>query len=326
MAKNTNGIAEIAKAQNKQFKSIMRLYEKYHGFAYEIIIGKDTHLIAWKQPASQLYDEVKKIGIDQVVVKYNFDAVEASRSKPNADVETIQEDLDVDINEQFKALKLFLDMLFDPKCHSQSLVVAGPGGIGKSYEIFEYLEKEGHVFKLVKGYSSPRALFNTLRNNQDSTVIFDDCDAIWEAPESLNILKSAMETNRKGKRIVCWNLADQDEEFEFNGQVVFLSNKDFFKAASKNKHIAAVLTRVLFVQITNNAEQVMRRIETVALKQHPTEANLRKACLEFMKQEKYNRVSKSIRLYEHLANIFRKFGEQQFDLLAKETMRGARLN
>lgn len=118
MAKNTNGIAEIAKTQNKRFKSITRLYEKYHGFAYEIVIDEDTHLIAWKQPASQLYDEVKKIGIDQVVVKYNFDAVEASRSKPNADVETIQEDLDVDINEQFKALKLFLDMLFDPKCHS----------------------------------------------------------------------------------------------------------------------------------------------------------------------------------------------------------------
>jgi hypothetical protein len=325
MAKNTNGIAEIAKTQNKQFKSITRLYEKYHGFAYEIVIGKDSHLIAWKQPASQLYDEVKKIGIDQVVVKYNFDAVEASRVKPGADVNEIQEDADVDINEQFQALDLFLDMLFDRKCQSQSLVIAGPGGIGKSFEVFEYLEKHGHSFKLVKGYSSPRALFNTLRNNADSTVIFDDCDAIWEAPESLNILKSAMETNRKGKRIVCWNLADQDEEFEFNGQVVFLSNKDFFKAAQKNKHIAAVLTRVLFVQITNNAEQVMRRIEHVAAKQHPNNAEMRKACLEFMKQEKYARVSKSIRLYEHLANIFTKFGKEKFELLAKETMRGARL-
>ena len=324
MAKNTNGIAEIAKTQNKQFKSIKRLYEKYHGFAYEITIGKETHIIAWKQPASELYDEVKKLGIETVAIKYNFDAIEASKVKENSDVEHVEEDGDIDINEQFQAIDLFLDMMFDPKCDAKALVVAGPGGIGKSYEIFDYLEKKDIRYKLVKGYSSPRALFNTLQANAEGTVIFDDCDAIWETPESLNLLKSAMETNRKGKRLVCWNLAGEDEEFEFNGQIVFLSNKDFFKVAQKNKHVAAVLTRVLFVQITSNAKQVMARIEKVAAFQD-SDVTLRNACLEFMKQEKYNRISKSIRMYENLAKVYKKFGQDKFEVLSKEIMRGARL-
>lgn len=324
MAKNTKGITEVAKTQNKKFKLIKRLYPApYYGAAYRIIIGSDEHLISWKQGVEQLFDEVKKVGIDDVVIKYNYDVVQASHAKPNADPEHVQEDLDVNINEQFEAIRKFLDMIFDPKCKQKALVVAGDGGIGKSHEVFEYLEMQSE-YKLVKGYSSPKALFNTLKRYKDGTLLFDDCDAIWEAPDALNLLKSAMETNQKGKRIVCWNLANEDEEFEFNGQIIFLSNKDFFKVAAKNKHIAATLTRVLFVQITNNPEQVMKRIEYVATKQDADE-QLRKVCLDFMRQEKYAKVKKSIRMYEQLSDICKKYGENGFASLASETMRAGRL-
>jgi hypothetical protein len=71
MAKNTRGIAEIAKKQNKKFNSIERLYEKFHGRVYRIMIGEQEHLIDWNMTTAKLYNKVQKLGIDSIMVRYD---------------------------------------------------------------------------------------------------------------------------------------------------------------------------------------------------------------------------------------------------------------
>jgi len=324
MAKNVKALNELL-SKEKGFKAIERDYSK-SGHQYHIVVGKETHTIEFRNSVEALYNEIEKLGLKGVLEKYPIGCFDKTSGSSDFQAETddqIFEEEEVDIVKQFEALKLYVQMLFDKANPIQSIVLSGPGGVGKSYEIFDEMEKRGIDYTLVKGYSSPRALFNTLRDNSDQVVVFDDCDSIWEDANALNVLKAALETNRKGSRVVTWSLAEENEEFEFTGKIVFMSNKDFFSSRSKLKHIVAVLTRVFFLQITFNQDQMMRRIEMVA-KNIETDTAVRTRVLEYMK-ENAKRSKVSIRMFENLLKVAKTFSKEKFELCATELLRAGRL-
>ena len=312
-------------SNEKGFKAIKRDYSK-NGHQYHITIGKENFTIEFRNSVDALYDEFEKLGLKEVIAEYPVGKYAKSSGSSDFQAEAddqLFEDEEVDIVKQFQALKLYVEMMFDKANPIQSIVLSGPGGVGKSYEIFDEMEKRGIEYVLVKGFSTPRALFNTLRDNQDKVIIFDDCDSVWEDANALNVLKSALETNRRGSRIVTWQTAEESEEFEFVGKIIFMSNKDFFSSRSKLKHIVAVLTRVFFLQITFNQDQMMRRIEMVATSVEKDTA-VRDRVLEYMKANA--RKSKiSIRMFENLVKVAKTFGQEKFELCAMELLRAGRL-
>lgn len=323
MAKNMKALNELL-SNEKGFKAIERDYSK-NGHHYHIVVGKETHSIEFRNSVEALYNEFEKLGFKGVVEKYPVGCF--AKASGSADLLDEQDEQlfeeEVDIVKQFEALRLYVEMMFDKANSIQSIVISGPGGVGKSYEIFDEMERRGIDYVLVKGYSSARGLFNTLRDNKDAVIIFDDCDSIWEQADALNVLKSALETNRKGRRVVTWNLAEDTEEFEFEGKIIFMSNKDFFSSRSKMKHIVAVLTRVFFLQITFDQDQMMRRIEMVA-NTAEKDASVRKRVIEYMKANaKKSKVS--IRMFENLAKVAKSYAQDKFELVATELLRAGRL-
>jgi hypothetical protein len=177
------------------------------------------------------------------------------------------------INERFGFVSAMVAML--AKGDQASVVVSGPGGLGKSYTVTDALTKFGMVdistvedfavgsrvnasksFRVIKGYSTPKGLYRTLYENKDGVIVFDDCDSVLKDPVSLNLLKAALDSY--DRRIISWRADIRDDDlpttFEFKGRVVFISN------LPSEALDQAIISRSLAVDLTMTAEQKIDRM------------------------------------------------------------------
>jgi len=175
------------------------------------------------------------------------------------------------INERFGFLSDMVTML--ARGDQASVVVTGPGGLGKSHTVTNALVKTGFTdtstleegsvvnkekaFNVIKGYSTPKGLYRTLYENRDGVVVFDDCDSVLKDPVSVNLLKAALDSY--DRRIISWRADFRDEElpnsFEFKGRVVFISNMD------SGKLDQAIVTRSLAVDLSMTSKQKVERMQ-----------------------------------------------------------------
>lgn len=164
-----------------------------------------------------------------------------------------------------------------------SLIVTGDGGLGKSHTVLEALasyglknasdldtpigtdsvlfpEESRKLFTVVKGYTTAKALFRTLYENRNRTIIFDDCDEVLKHPVATNLLKAALDSYEK--RIVTWNaesFGDDDlpRSFEFKGSVIIISNM------ARTKIDRAVRTRSICVDVSMTTDQKIERMNWI---------------------------------------------------------------
>ena len=145
-------------------------------------------------------------------------------------------------------------------CRS-GVVVSGPPGIGKSFGVekqleaanmFRKLDGKDPKYEVVSGGVSSIGLYQKLYHNRDPerVLVFDDCDGVLEDSEMLNLLKAAL--NSGDKRRICWNkesrvlmTEDIPDAFDFEGSVLFLSNKDFDKEIERGSRIAVHLSAIM---------------------------------------------------------------------------------
>jgi hypothetical protein len=163
-----------------------------------------------------------------------------------------------------------------------STVITGQGGLGKTYTVMKQLKASGlqdyneliqrlpagsviqmsKVFVTIKGYSTPKGLYRTLFENQNATIVFDDCDSILKDPIALNLLKGALDSY--SKRIISWNAEsfgkddDLPRSFEFKGRIVFISNMD------QDKIDQAIRSRSMMIDLSMTDEQKIDRMEHIA--------------------------------------------------------------
>ena len=162
----------------------------------------------------------------------------------------------------------------------RATIVTGPAGIGKSYGVnlqmekasmFDHLADKKVRFEVVKGAMSGIGLFAKLYKFSDAknVLVFDDCD-IWEDQDALNVLKGALDSGKT--RRISWNkdsriLRDEGipNSFNFDGSVIFITNKSFDKKAGKMQpHMDALQSRCHFLDLTINTERdKMLRIKQV---------------------------------------------------------------
>ena len=165
------------------------------------------------------------------------------------------------INERFNLLTDLAKMvIYDV---TPSLIVTGEGGLGKTHQIKEVIDITGlqdHEFVFFKGYSTARGLYNTLYDNNDKLIIFDDCDSVLEDKVAVNILKSALDSYET--RTISWmarmNKNDEyPQHFDFTGRIIFISNK------SKTSIDGAILSRSLTVDLTMTPAEKIERMTTI---------------------------------------------------------------
>jgi len=174
------------------------------------------------------------------------------------------------INERFEFIEQFVKMV--AMGVSNSLIVAGPGGLGKTHTVTNTLSSLGKKemgigdnegdYIFVKGHSTAKALYRTLFENNGMTIIFDDCDSVFKDPIGANILKAALDSY--DKRVISWNAEFSEREdlpnrFEFVGRVIFISN------LSAGQMPQAILSRSLKCDVSMTLQEKVERIATVVM-------------------------------------------------------------
>ena len=206
-------------------------------------------------------------------IKIMCDSAEAYVAAGNKKIEQVEEtDEEVidRIRERFDMLK---DMTKAVKKGAvRAMIVSGPPGVGKSHGVEEVLERYDTLehlgaakkYDVVKGAMSPIGLYCKLFNyaDKDSVLVFDDCDAIFEEPLALNILKAALDS--KKKRTIHWNtdsfkLRNEGvpDSFEFKGSAIFITNLNFQDIKSKKlrSHLEALESRCHYMDLTISTER-----------------------------------------------------------------------
>jgi hypothetical protein len=180
------------------------------------------------------------------------------------------------INQRFNFVTEMVTMLSNGA--QASVIVTGPGGLGKSYTVTKALESNGFKdistlealevgatvntkksFRVVKGYSTPKGLYRLLFENKNGVLVFDDCDSVLKDPVSLNLLKGALDSY--SKRIISWRADIRDEDlptsFEFKGRVVFISN------LASTQIDQAIITRSMAVDLSMDTRQKVERMRYI---------------------------------------------------------------
>jgi hypothetical protein len=196
-------------------------------------------------------------------------------------IPTVQEtdaELDARIADTYDNLEILINSVADGQ--TKSMVVSGHAGIGKSYTVRQTLEQNiNSDFTFIKGYVKPTGIFKLLWENrfEGQTIVFDDCDAVFQDEVGLNLLKGALELTNT--RRIAWlserEFVSEDGEqipryFDYEGTIIFLTNLNFNDLISRgNKlapHLQALESRSIYfdLQINTNRE-LMTRIKQVVM-------------------------------------------------------------
>lgn len=171
------------------------------------------------------------------------------------------------INQRFEFVSQLVNMVAIGR--AVSVVITGPGGLGKTHTVRTALETAGlqdasgfdaeayNSFRMIKGYSTAKGLYRELFLNRDGVIVFDDCDSVLKDPVALNLLKGALDSY--DKRIISWNADMRDDDlprsFQFNGRVIFISNM------RREQLDQAILTRAYCVDLAMTHAQKIERME-----------------------------------------------------------------
>ena len=223
----------------------------------------------------------------------------------------------------------------------RAMIVSGPPGVGKSHGVEEVLERYDTLehlggsskYTIVKGAMSPIGLYCKLFNyaDKDNVIVFDDCDAIFEEPLALNILKAALDS--KKKRTIHWNtdsfkLRNEGvpDCFEFKGSAIFITNLDFQDVKSKKlrSHLEALESRCHYMDLTIKSERdKMLRIAQVIkdgmLDQYDLEDEVKEEIIDFVDINKKRLRELSLRTVLKVADLAVAF-PQRWEAMAENTV------
>lgn len=191
-----------------------------------------------------------------------------------------------DINKRFEFLEQTTTMVAEGEV--SSVIITGNAGIGKTHTVFEVLDdqlklQDGVHYYVIKGHSSNMALYRAMYDYRNKIIVFDDCDSIFTGNNATasNLLKAGLDTHKR-QRIVSWRTEmrgndDLPQEFEFEGQIIFISN------LQRKSLDQAVVSRSFFVDVTMNTTEKLDRIEFLSVKLCDGDEAKAKACFELLK-------------------------------------------
>ena len=215
------------------------------------------------------------------VLKATISAIENS-STDSEKINQLDDDLHIEV---FKSIELYTIQVAKGK--SNSLIVTGDSGVGKTQTVKDSLEtlgmKEDQDYYSVTGTATTAGLYELLFRNRNNLIVFDDCDSVFKEPDSINLLKGALDTYHKrtlskmtkGNTFDSIGMSDEEIEsefgesgkypnkFTFTGQIIFISN------LPENAFDKAILSRSLHVDVHLNREELLERMREIMKKISP---------------------------------------------------------
>lgn len=178
-------------------------------------------------------------------------------------VET-DEEIEQKLNDRFEVLAEMTEAATDGSV--RSMIVSGPGGLGKSYTVERVLnswDPNALSHTVVRGFVKATGLFKLLYQNRapGQVLVFDDADSVFLDDVSVNLLKAVCDSTEK--RIVSYMsegvLIDDEtaerlpKSFEFEGTIIFITNMDFDGMIDRGSklapHLEAMLTRSHYIDL-----------------------------------------------------------------------------
>ena len=235
-------------------------------------------------------------------------------------ISTPQRVQEFNINKRFEFVTKLVTMT--GKKQAKSVIISGPGGLGKTYSVMDSLKKAGlrdlsdlsslipgstfnsaKCFKFIKGYSTPKGLYRTLFENKNMTLVFDDCDSVLKDQVALNLLKSALDSF--GKRYISWNAETRGDDslpssFEFKGQIVFITNVPLDRLDQ------AVRSRSMCIDLTMSQADKIERMEEIAKSDDflpDAKSSSKVDALDFLKSKKDDISDLNLRSLIQVVNI-----------------------
>lgn len=260
---------------------------------YITVEAEETIMSENYDPASELEEQEKKLKRARSVDSKEkigrrieqLRAFIAKEEKVEKESDSItQDDLKLDV---FKAIELYTIQVSKGK--SNSLVITGMAGVGKTATVVDTLKSIGrvpdvHYYKSTGTVTTP-ALYEILFKHRTKLVIFDDCDAVFKDPDSINLLKGALDTyevrelskHTKGNTFDSTNMSEEEiqtrweesgekvlpNRFEFKGQIIFISN------LPEEKFDDALISRSLHVDVHLNKQEIIERMKEIMSKMLP---------------------------------------------------------
>lgn len=282
-------------------------------------------------PKSELENAVKKLGrlkspksieIQQRKIKELQAAIAYDeRSETESEkINQLDDDMHIDI---FKSIELYTIQVARGK--SNSLIISGDAGIGKTQTVKDTLEslgmrKDVHYY-FASGTVTPAGLYEVLFLNRRMLTVFDDCDAVFKDPDSVNMLKAALDTYdtreisklTKGNTFNSIGMDDNEiqeeyetsgklpNKFEFVGQIIFISN------LPESKFDNALLSRSLHVDVHLSRRELFERMSEIMKKLSPdVDITKKEEALEYLTHITENYPTKfdlNIRTLIHSINL-----------------------
>lgn len=235
--------------------------------------------------------EIQQRKIDQLKSSIAYDE--------NSEIESQkinQTELKIDV---FKSIELYTIQVARGK--SNSLIVSGDPGVGKTQVIKDTLTSLGMKkdvnYYFATGTATTAGLYEILFKNRKILIVFDDCDAVFKEPDSVNLLKGALDTYEvreisklsKGNTFDSTGMDDAEiqqeyektnklpNKFEFIGQIIFVSN------LPESKFDGALLSRALHIDVQLNKKELLDRMNEVLKKICPNvDMDKKKEALEYL--------------------------------------------
>jgi hypothetical protein len=194
-----------------------------------------------------------------------FMGVSASgKTKVEKKREETEKEVDSRIAIRFRVLDTMIQSCI--KGDTRSLIVSGPAGLGKSYNVEQALrtyDPKGDKYTIIKGYSTPANLLIQLWDHRTpgSILVFDDCDSVFGDERAMSLLKAACDTTED--REICYMstgslISDKDasrvdKKFYFGGTIIFLTNVDFDyqveRGSQMSPHFEALQSRSQYIDL-----------------------------------------------------------------------------
>lgn len=187
-------------------------------------------------------------------------------------------------------------------------------------EVTEILDDTRLEYEFFKGDITKSGLYETLFVNNGKLLVFDDCDAVFQDTDSVNLLKSALDTkkNREISRILKTHYDSKGltykemidkynkdkklpKQFVYNGRCIFITNID------GDKMDKALVSRSLHVDVKLTRDEIIERLKRITEKIYPRIPNSTKEetieFVDFMTKGYKSKFPLSIRTIIHALNI-----------------------